>query len=109
MRYPVVYFVQSVIGGPIKIGKSVDPMARLIQLQSGSPFQLRLLATTAKDIELELHERFAADRLHGEWFHPSQELRDYIVDAQKKERFRNALRAHVHAVFGDVPDPSPEP
>lgn len=74
----VVYFVQSAIGGPIKIGQSLDPQSRLKELQTGSPFELRLLAVTSNYTESELHSQFSFARLHGEWFEPVCELLDLI-------------------------------
>lgn len=77
---PLLYFIQAEIGGPIKIGVSTDPQARLATLQSGSPFPLRILATApgGYEYESELHARFTKDRLHGEWFNPTSELLQLI-------------------------------
>jgi len=73
------YFVQSVDGGPIKIGITrTSPEARLSGLQTGSPLQLRIVGLIAGDQEKMLHERFAKIRLHGEWFTPTDELIDFI-------------------------------
>ena len=71
-----VYFIQGVSGGPIKIGTSEDPYVRMASLQVACHEKLRLLATTAggKQREAELHARFAATRVRGEWFGPSDEL-----------------------------------
>lgn len=63
-----VYFVQSVYGGPIKIGSSITTLARLEALQTGCPVPLRLLAETRRWTEAACHQRFRAHRLHGEWF-----------------------------------------
>lgn len=75
-----VYFVQPVNGGPVKIGCSKMPRARLSSLMAWSPFKLRLLATAPGDYvsEGQLHRRFEADRLHGEWFRPSPDLMELI-------------------------------
>jgi len=77
-----VYFIQS-SGGPIKIGSASDVAARLKSLQTGSADELTLLAMTegGEFRERELHARFAADRLRGEWFAPSPELIRVIRDA----------------------------
>lgn len=66
-----IYIIQAVIGGPVKIGVSVYPPARLEQLQVGCPFPLRIIKSfpaTKTVTEKGLHARFAAYRLHGEWF-----------------------------------------
>lgn len=74
----VIYFVQAGEGGPIKIGITEEDCVdrRLTQLQGANPVQLRLLATQFGGIlnEKQLHARFAAHRIHGEWFEPTPEL-----------------------------------
>jgi hypothetical protein len=68
-----VYFVGGDVGG-IKIGTAREPSRRLADLQCGSPVRLAILAVVSgtHELELEYHRRFAAHRLHGEWFerHP---------------------------------------
>lgn len=60
----------------VKVGYSVNPEARVPELQTGSPRILRLLATfkgTTAD-ERSLHSRYLCDNLVGEWFRPTPEL-----------------------------------
>jgi hypothetical protein len=75
-----VYFLQADGGGPVKIGRSANPQARVEELQQGSPVQLRLLAVCrgGHRREAELHRQFAAQRLHGEWFRPGTELLAFV-------------------------------
>lgn len=74
------YFVQSVDGGPIKIGfTSKDPNERLAALQVGSPTKLRIVGLLPSNCEKELHKRFADHRSHGEWFHASKDLLEFIA------------------------------
>jgi len=74
-----VYFIQS--GGregPIKIGHARTPEARLRELQCGNPDELCLLVSFPERgwwSEAEIHQRFATDRLRGEWFSPEGVLR----------------------------------
>lgn len=73
----VVYFVQAEHGGPIKIGWSAFPSARLVSLQESSPYRLRftrLIRGGTRRDEQALHARFAAAKLSGEWFAPIAEL-----------------------------------
>jgi hypothetical protein len=73
------YFIQSVDGGPIKIGfTSKPPSERLGALQTGSPTKLRLVGLIAGNQEKILHKRFSKDHSHGEWFSPSKELVGFI-------------------------------
>lgn len=71
-----VYFIQRGEAGPIKIGQSKNPKARLASLQTASDQPLRFvaIATGDKQSERELHAKFASARLTGEWFSPTEEL-----------------------------------
>lgn len=82
-RVDVVYYIR--FGDRLKIGTSSNPRARLAQL-----WHEEVLAFERGDRRLERrrHERFAAQRLRGEWF-----------------RFDDELRAHVAEVAGGVEDP----
>ena len=78
-----VYFIQAKKGGAIKIGHSKNPEQRLSQLQGANPDTLRLLAIIEDDscnLESELHDHFAKDNISGEWFKPSIELLQYILN-----------------------------
>ena len=77
-----VYFIQCGKTGPIKIGYANDVKARLATLQTASPFDLRLLATIKgrPSLERQLHNRFAGDRLRGEWFLPTSELLAFVSE-----------------------------
>lgn len=65
-----IYFVQPVWGGPVKIGLTANLRSRLDAMQAMSPLPLRVLAVQPgdRDREIELHQRFAPWRTHGEWF-----------------------------------------
>lgn len=95
------YFVQSVDGGPVKIGfTSKHPEERLGGLQTGSPTKLRIVGLLPVNRERELHKRFAKDHSHGEWFNPSKELLAFI-DAEAslhlKERLVNQAQLQLEA------------
>lgn len=82
------YFLQSKLGGPIKIGKTRTGIERrLSTLDTGSPFELRIVGAVHSDIEAELHKRFSGQRIRKEWFSISQELIDFIVE-NCDERYR---------------------
>ena len=72
-----VYFIQSGIKGPIKIGVANNVESRLKFLQTGCPEKLSLIIEIicksrkhAFEIEKQLHKRFGFLRLNGEWFKP---------------------------------------
>lgn len=78
-----VYFVKPVgMDGPIKIGCSLHPRARMSSFATWSPFPLELVAEIPGDLELEtaIHDCFADCFSHREWFHPSPRLLKFIED-----------------------------
>ncbi len=71
-----VYLIQAGAEGLVKIGSTKDIHRRLAMLQVGSAAHLRLLhlfdgGTRA---EHDLHRKFAASRVRGEWFEPCAEI-----------------------------------
>jgi len=73
-----VYFIGEAakLGKPVKIGVSDDPVKRLRQLERGSPYPLRILATVEGDEDAEriYHAQFARLRQRGEWFKISKAI-----------------------------------
>ena len=71
-----IYFIESGIGGPIKIGFAFNPYSRVRELQCGNPTELHLLGMARWTMydEKTLHRRFARHRVAGEWFSPCDEL-----------------------------------
>ena len=67
-----VYIVEAEGLDRVKIGTSVRPQIRLINMQVGSPVKLHLIAVrgfiAADEIEALLHHRLKDYHLHGEWF-----------------------------------------
>ncbi len=68
----------------VKIGFSDDPDDRLRSIQTGCPYPVRLLGTqqfetrnAAQAREKELHDKFGARRVHGEWFFA--DIRDELL------------------------------
>jgi hypothetical protein len=77
----MLYFIQTVSGGPIKIGHSEDVDARIKQLESHYDQPLALLATMpgGEKEERALHQRFSPWRLgRTEQFQPVAELLAFI-------------------------------
>lgn len=67
-----LYIIQSSNNGCFKIGRSKHPRKRLKQLQTGSPFQLKLVLVIENEgrQEKSLHKRFPKNEIKckGEWF-----------------------------------------
>jgi hypothetical protein len=76
-----VYFIQGSNGGPIKIGRSRYPAARLSALQKYANVPLVMVACirAAPEIETVLHERFGRERLHHEWFRCTARLKRFVA------------------------------
>lgn len=79
-----VYFVK--VDAFVKIGHAADIGDRMRQLQTGSPFDLQLIAyvrtdsvKAAKRLEHELHRRFEAYQHRLEWYRLEPELVEYIA------------------------------
>lgn len=65
-----VYLIHAVGTNRVKIGFSANPEKRLKELQTGSPFELKLLAKWPGTLDTELsgHRTFADYHCIGEWF-----------------------------------------
>lgn len=64
-----VYFIRS--GPLVKIGFADDVAARLVQLQTGNPYGLQLVAVLTEvtsKLERVYHKALAEHRVRGEWF-----------------------------------------
>lgn len=73
----MVYFLRPVgQDGPVKIGCSSAPANRLETFAAWSPVTLEIAASAPGGYaeEQRLHNAFAAQHSHGEWFHASPDL-----------------------------------
>jgi hypothetical protein len=79
-----IYFISSddVPDYPIKIGYARDPEMRLLELQVGNPYTLKILGHIEGTCRHEywLHHEFAKSRLQGEWFSRTPELMKRIEE-----------------------------
>ncbi len=76
----VIYFIEAIGLERIKIGVTNNLSHRLGILQACSPIRLKVLLAMPGTTQTEagFHRRFAAFRLHGEWFQATARLRDAI-------------------------------
>jgi Meiotically up-regulated gene 113 len=81
-RNGFVYFIQGEITRRYKIGYSRSPLTRIELHQCGSPDRLfvRGLMVAEWSMESKIHRKFARDRVHGEWFEPSEMLEKFILE-----------------------------
>lgn len=75
-----VYFALAEDQQLVKIGVGRNVWKRLEQIQTSCPYKLRIVAVLEDGHlkEQELHRRFAAYRLQGEWFRYEGELKSFI-------------------------------
>lgn len=71
-----VYFIEAVGHDLIKIGYALDLQKRFTGLMTASPAPLTLLGVLdgGPRLEMEIHEKLAAHRSHGEWFRKTPEV-----------------------------------
>lgn len=77
----MIYFVQPVDGGPVKIGTTENLDARLKKLEASYGCRLVVLSTTAggRREEAEIHARFSHLRFgRTEQFKPESDLMEFI-------------------------------
>lgn len=77
----MIYYIACTATERLKIGYTQgEPEVRLKQLQTGSASDLRLIACHhgTLDDERRLHEKFADQRLRGEWFQMSEDLLEHL-------------------------------
>lgn len=86
--------------GAVKIGVALNPEARISSLQTGSPHSLKLVAQLPGDraLEADLHSRFSAHRIRGEWFKISPEIRAFIAEHRLPRPKRLASPAEPKAL-----------
>lgn len=85
---PGVYVLTLLGSERIKIGFTTSLCDRVHTLETGSPFPLTVLAFMLGDFALEqrLHARFAAHRVHREWFRDLPEVRASLAGELRERR-----------------------
>lgn len=83
----------------VKIGLSRNIQSRIRQLQTGSPYRLRLMGWIESDddasLERHLHAKYASQNTHHEWFH----LEPYTVLKELKSHGISAYIAVLNNAF----------
>lgn len=76
----MIYFAQEQHSQLVKIGFSDDPWLRHSKMQADCPGLLTVLCLEEGDTAYErsLHERFATDRVRGEWFRFSDQIAEHV-------------------------------
>lgn len=81
-----VYFV--LYGQRVKIGTCQNVKARLAALSTGIPGRAKVYYVTPgnRQLEKDLHDLFAVDRISGEWFQFSKAIKDWISTDEKRRQ-----------------------
>ena len=76
----IIYFIEALEFGRVKIGRTDDVLVRMVELQCGSPARLvlRWAYCAPTSHEFELHRRFRNLRVIGEWFSLEGGLLAYV-------------------------------
>lgn len=94
----MIYAIQC--GDAVKFGKTKgNPYARLSELQTGNPVELKLLVAVELQefCEKRIHDWLKSSRIRGEWFVLNESVKSIVKDL----RIRAALGE------GDQTDPDP--
>lgn len=104
-----VYFITCRHTGTVKIGSSVEPRARLKELQTAHPFELKVEAVLPGGCaeERDMHRRFADERLKGEWFKLTDMLELIIRNNPPPPPVRIPTREEVRAKLQPFPQIAP--
>jgi hypothetical protein len=100
----IVYFVQRGASGPIKIGTTTGNLrARLMALQISSPDPLYLIGHI-RGLETDIHIRFRAHHISGEWFDPHEDIFSFVRlnRLPPPNNYDAVLPVAVHALPGKL-------
>lgn len=81
-----IYFMYAKDANRVKIGRTLDIEERFKNIQAMSPIKLEVIKIIQLHVNYEdmLHEFFKEDRLHGEWFNFSDDIKAFIEMVDKK-------------------------
>lgn len=91
-KYTFVYFVQ--VADFVKIGHSQEWKRRIANIQTASPFDVRLLhiEVNLPTFETSMHAKFRKFHHRGEWFHAHPDLLAFVAK-RAAEPNRSVLNA----------------
>lgn len=82
-----IYFIRNVDCGRIKIGftDAATPDSRVASMRTGNPSELEVAAYCPGEQSREhaLHQALSADRVRGEWFHPSARMASLLAYVER--------------------------
>ena len=83
----MIYAIRAGQGGPVKFGIARNPKSRMSELQTGNHEKLVLSACVdiPDSCEKQIHHWLRQERLHGEWFKPTEKTLDVLADLQIRQ------------------------
>ena len=89
-----VYMVLNADRSAAKIGFTVSPYARLAQLQSAnaSPLTMEFAIPAQREVEAQLHARFADSRIRLEWFSDVDGIEEAFTALEQEHADRQLAR-----------------
>ena len=96
----MIYFIQHT--NFIKIGYTKEIHKRLGQLQVSCPVKLKVLGLIKGDLEDEAyyHSFFNHLHSHGEWFHTSKDILNFIESQDRSLMWENGFEEHERNEIG---------
>ena len=93
-----VYLLQANNSGLYKIGFTRHPDHRILEIEGDVGADLDYVCTIETDdmrrLEKELHEKYAKQRLEGEWFDLDEPEIEYLIGLSKKPYRYSEVRSH---------------
>ena len=81
----LIYMARNPDTGAIKIGRTTNLPARLLNLRTAIPgLELVCAFAGGRVAESDLHASFADDRIGGEWFRPSAGIASLALAARRR-------------------------
>ena len=92
-RKSYIYFLFAPISRRMKIGFSRTFATRLKKIQSTSPESLEVLRVIEGNGVLEkmLHRLFAGEHEHGEWFHATEDMIEFVQSLEENKHYSDVF------------------
>lgn len=98
----LIYAMKNLDSGIIKIGISHNPRQRadILSYIEKAPIEIIGVACGTMQHESMLHEKFAASRIRGEWFHPTPDVLEF---ANSLHKYNNEWINKFGVVMAHIP------
>ena len=89
-----VYLVLNADRNAAKVGFTTNPYARLAQMQSANdrPLAMEFAIPAMKEVEAELHQRFASSRIRLAWFSDVEAVEEVFASLEQEHADRQLAK-----------------